>query len=76
MRILNNNEKEMHDKLENKLTVEEFKANFEVTDIEWEESFKNSQMNEYGTIDLIFYDEEETNYYIEFDGKHITHIIK
>jgi hypothetical protein len=45
-------------KLDKDMTVEEFKAQFEISNEEYESALKTSMCNEYGTTDLFFNDEE------------------
>jgi len=64
----------MNGKLDNYITIEEFKKDFEISDKEWESEEK--QMNEYGTQDIKFIFENGTEVLIELNNNNlITHII-
>lgn len=64
-------------KLEQDLTVSEFKEKFDIADEEYEQAVKLSCSNEYGTVDLSFSDDEGDSIVVELNKENlITHIYK
>lgn len=62
-------------KLDKDMTIEEFKAQFEISDEEFKKAEKSSQANEYGTTDLFFNDEEGDRLTAELNNEGlITHL--
>ena len=62
-------------RLDKDMTVEEFKAQFEISNEEYESVLKTSMTNEYGTTDLFFFDEENDRLTAELSNEGlITHL--